>query len=110
MKKSKKNLIFKLIFSMAFMCYLVIYFSYLSGYYEYQNHSKTALTEEQIRKFEEDVASGKEVDINEYLIIEERHYNNKLSKVTSTISDGISSIVQTSVQNTFNFLSHLMEE
>ena len=57
MKKNKKNKIFKFIFGLFFMSFLVIYFSELTGYYEYQNYKKTSLTEEQIKKFEEDVKS-----------------------------------------------------
>lgn len=109
MKKNKKNKIFKFIFMVFFMSFLVIYFSELTGYYEYQNYKKTALTEEQIKKFEEDVKNGKEVDINKYLIKEEKKYNNKLSKFSNNFSSTISDIVQSGVDNTFKFLSKFLE-
>ena len=110
MKKNKKNKFWKYIFMMFFISFLVIYFSELTGYYQYQNYKKTALTEEQIKKFESDVASGKELDLNKYLIVDNRNYNNKLSKLTSKLSDGISYVVQSSVENAFKFLSKLVEE
>lgn len=110
MKKNKKNKIFKYIFMVFFMSFLVIYFSELTGYYEYQNYKKAALTEEQIKQFEQDVASGKEVDLNKYLVVETKSYNNKLSKIASKLSDGISDIVKDGVENTFKFLSKLVEE
>lgn len=110
MKKNKKNKIFKYIFMMFFISFLVVYFSELTGYYEYQNHKKTTLTEEQIKKFEEDVSNGKEVDINEYIVVETTNYNNKLSKVTSKLSDCISNIVESGVEQTFKFLSRLIDE
>ena len=110
MKKNKKNKIYRFIFMVFFMSFLVIYFSELTGYYEYQNHKKATLTEEKIKKFESDVASGKEVDINEYLVVDNMTYNNKLSKLTSKFSDSISSIVQSGVENTFKFLSRLVTE
>lgn len=109
MKKDKKKKIYKFIFMVFFLSFLVIYFSELTGYYEYQNHKKTTLTEEQIKKFESDVASGKEVDISEYLVVENKSYNNNLSKLTSKLSDGISALVQSGVENTFKFLSKLVE-
>lgn len=109
MKKDKKNKIYKFIFMVFFFSFLVIYFSELTGYYEYQNHQKATLTEEQINKFENDVASGKEVDINEYLVVNTKTYNNKLSKLTSKLSDSISALVQSGVENTFKFLSRLVE-
>ena len=110
MKKRKKNNWFKYIFMMFFFSFSVIYFSYITGYYEYQNHKKTSLTEEQIKKFEEDVANGKEIDLNTYLVIENMNYNNKLSKITSELSNGISNIVESGVEKTFKFLSNLIEE
>lgn len=109
MKKDKKNKIYKFIFMVFFISFIVVYFSELTGYYEYQNHKKSTLTEEKIRQFEKDVAEGKEVDINDYVVVEEKNYNNGLSKLTSKLSDGISSLVESGVENTFKFLSNLVE-
>ena len=110
MKKKKNNKLINIIFLMLFMSFLVIYFSEITGYYEYQNHKKTTLTEEQIRKFENDVENGKEIDLNQYLVVENKNYNNKLSKAASKLSDGISNVVKKGVESTFKFLSNLVEE
>lgn len=109
MKKDKKKKIYRFIFMVFFLSFLVIYFSELTGYYEYQNHQQATLTEEQIKQFESDVASGKEVDITEYLVVENKEYNNNLSKLTSKLSNGISKLVQKGVEGTFKFLSNLVE-
>lgn len=110
MKKDKKNKIYKFIFWLFFMSFLVIYFSELTGYYEYQNYQKTSLTEEQIKKFEEDVKNGNKVDINEYLVVNNKKYNNNLSKLASKLSDGISKIVNNGVEYTFKYISKLIDE
>jgi len=110
MKKDKKNKIYKFIFLIFFMSFLVIYFSELTGYYEYQNHQKTTLTEEQIRKFEEDVKNGNEVDINKYLVVDTKKYNNALSKLASKLSDNISKIVNNGVEYTFKYISKIIDE
>lgn len=110
MKKKKKNSIFKFIFFIFFMSFLVVYFSELTGYYEYQNYKKSALTEAQIEQFENDVASGKEIDMSKYLIVENKNYNNTLSNLASNLSDGISNIVKSGVDKTFKFLSKFVEE
>ena len=110
MKKNKKNKIFKYIFMIFFFSFLVVYFSEITGYYEYQNFKKKNLTEEQIKKFESDVASGKEVDINDYIVVNNVKYNNKLSKATSMLSDGISNIIESGVEQTFKFLSRFIDE
>lgn len=109
MKKNKKNNVFRFIFMVFFMSFLVIYFSELAGYYEYQNYKKTTLTEEQIRKFEKDVEEGKEVDLNKYLVIENKSYKNNLSKISNDLSNAISNIVQDGVENTFKFLSKFID-
>ena len=57
--------------SFIFLCILVIYTSiYLMinmGYYEYANYKKKELTEEQIKKFENDVKNGYNIDITSYI-------------------------------------------
>lgn len=110
MKKNKKNKIFKFVFYAFLLTFVVIYFSELTGYYEYQNYKKASLTEEQIKQFEEDVRNGKEVDVNDYLIVETTNYDNKLSKAASKLSDGISSLVKNGVENAFKLLSKLVDE
>ena len=110
MKKDSKNKILKFIFYVLFISFLVIYFSELTGYYEYQNHKKTTLTEEQIKKFEDDIKNGKEVDINDYLINDRIKYNNALSNLASKLSDGISKIVNNGVEYIFKYVSRLIEE
>lgn len=110
MKKDHKTKIVKFIFGVFFISFLVIYFSEVTGYYEYQNHMKTALTEEQIKKFEEDVKNGNKVDINEYLMVDTKKYNNTLSKLASKLSDGISNFVNSGVEYTFKYISKLIEE
>ena len=110
MKKNKKNNIFKFIFLIFLLSFVAIYFSELTGYYEYQNHKKSSLTEKEIKKFEEDVKNGKEVDIKQYLVANTTDYDNKLSKIASNFSDGISNIVKTGVEKTFKYLSKFVEE
>ena len=109
MKKNKKINLFKIVFMTFLFSFMVIYFGQLSGYYEYQNHKKMVLTEEQIKKFEQDIDDGKKIDIDNYVLMDVK-YDNKLSKVTSKLSDGISSVVKSGVEKTFKFLTNLMEE
>ena len=106
----KKNKIFKFIFYLFFISFLVIYFSELTGYYEYHNYQKKELTQQQIKKYEEDIKNGKEVDINEYLAVDTRKYNNNLSKFASKLSDNISNIVNSGVEYAFKYISKLIDE
>ena len=110
MKKNKKNKLFRFIFYIFFVSFLVVYFSELTGYYEYQNYKKKIMTEEQIAKFENDIKNGNKVDVNDYLIIQNATYNNNLSKATSKISDGISKVVKSAVEGIFKYISKLVDE
>ena len=109
MKKKKENKILKFVFGLFFLGFVIVYFSELTGYYEYQNYKKSALTTQQIQNFEKDIETGKEIDINKYLVAENKDYNNNLSKITSKLSDGISNIVKNGVERAFKFLSTLVE-
>ena len=110
MKKSREYRIFRFIFMVLLISFMVVYFSELAGYYEYHNNKKAELTEEQIQKFEQDIKDGKEVDIQEYLVIDNKNYGNTLSKFASSLSKEISKFVQDGVENTFKYLSKLVDE
>ena len=110
MKKNKKNKLINIIFGIFLFSFIIIYFSEVTGYYEYKKYQKTSLTSEQIKKYEEDIKNGVEVNLNEYLIKNERKYNNKLSVLASKLSNGISKIVKNGVEYSFKYISKLIEE
>ena len=110
MKKNKKNWLFRFMFFIFFISFIVVYFSELTGYYEYQNYKRKVFTQAQIDKFEEDVKKGNKVDINDYLILENTNYDNNLSNVASKVSDGISKVVRKSVESVFKYISKLVDE
>lgn len=110
MKKKNKNKLITIIFGIFLFSFIIIYFSEITGYYEYKNYQKTSLTNEQIKKYEEDIKNGVEVDLNEYLIKNNKKYNNKLSVLASKISNGISKIVKGGVEYSFKYISKLIEE
>ena len=45
------------------------------GYYKTREQKAKALTEEQIKIFEEDIKNGKEIDIKEYINTEKEDYS-----------------------------------
>ena len=106
--KKKKNRVFKIVFWMFFLSFMMIYFSEITGYYEYKNYQKSAMTNEQIKKFEEDVKNGKKVNPNDYMVANGGHYNNKLSDTANTLSNGLSKLVKGGVENTFKLISNLV--
>ena len=109
-KKNNKNKFLKLIFFVLLFSFVTIYFSELTGYYEYKNYKNTSLTHEQIQKFETDVKNGKEVDIKQYIKKDETKYDSKLSRATAHVSETISNTVKYGIEKTFKYLSKMIDE
>ena len=110
MKKQKvADKVFKYFFLISFIAFLTIYFSQATGYYEYEQYKKKELTEEQIRRFEQDINEGKEIDIDSYLE-PVKNYQNKISSTSLTISDAIGVYMQKGIEFVFGGIGKLIEE
>lgn len=105
----KKN---KLIKILVYFIILLFVFSYLiekSGYYEYNLQNKKNLTEEEIKRFEEDVKEGKNVDINEYLKDNKVDYSNNLTRKVSNFSINVNKYLKVAISKTFNIFEKLVK-
>ena len=105
----KINKFFKILFYICFLSFLTFYVAGESGYYEYNERKKMTFTKEQIEKFENDVANGKNVDINEYIKKTNTH-QNKLSKTTLNISQGISKYTKECITYIFTKIGKVVED
>ena len=77
---------------------------------EYKNYDKMTLTNEQIKKFEEDVRNGKNIDIEEYLVKEQTIKNNKLASFGKKTSITISSTLSKVISKSFAYLGKFVKE
>lgn len=105
-----KYKIFKWSFMFLLVIFLTLYFSQLTGYYEYQNYQKMVMTEEQIMQFEQDIKDGKEVDIKDYVVNINRDYDNSLSNLGMNISNIISNTVKNGIIKLFSGISGIVNE
>lgn len=105
-----KYKIFKWSFVFLLVIFLTLYFSQLTGYYEYQNYQKMVMTEEQIMQFEQDIKDGKEVDIKDYVVNINRDYDNSLSNLGMNISNIISNTVKNGIIKLFSGISGMVNE
>lgn len=108
-KRKIANKVFWKIFLAFFIAYFALYVSEATGYYEFEQHKKTTLTQEKIKEFEKDVADGKKIDIDKYMGEKEINYQNKISKTGLYISENIGKYVQDGLESTFEFLNRMME-
>lgn len=77
-EQSSRNY-FLIIMIFLFIVFLILYISGEAGYYEYKVHTKTTLTEEAVKKFEKDIAEGKNVKLESYITNERIDYSNAIS-------------------------------
>lgn len=106
----KSSGIFRIIILIFFILFVGLYLVGNSGYYDYDVTFKTRLTEEQIREFEEDVKNGEVIDVNSYNELNEKNYDNKVSKTALSISKKISITFDKALNYLFNKLNDVMME
>lgn len=97
----------KLIIIVIVVSFFSLYFTTLGGYYEYNLSQKNTLTEEAIKRFEEDVKQGKQIIASNY-IEEEKNYNNKATKIATEISKFISKAFNATMKFIFNQLENVV--
>ena len=100
--------IFKKVFLVLLISFTAIYLSEAAGYSEYKQHNKKIMTEEKIKQFENDVKNGKNLNLNDYLVEDNKNYESKVSKIGNTISKEIEKYVVGGLNNTFKFLNNIM--
>lgn len=98
----KKESIFKFILLCFIICFLVILFAGKTGYYEKKLRNNSILTEEQIKKFEEDIKEGKNVDISNYVINKNKDYTTKLTSDVYSVSLKLEKTIDKIVKFIFN--------
>ncbi len=104
----KPKKIFNTIVFCLFVIFLSIYGASKSGYYEYENEKKANFTEEKIKEFEKDIASGKNVNIKDYLVDDSKNYDNKITDIGSLFSDAINGGLTNGLEKSFKIVEKLI--
>lgn len=105
--KPKKTNIFMLLLKISVVLFLLLYFMLENGYYENKMSRKVSLTEEKIRKFEEDVKNDKIIDITEYNLEEEKDYSNNVSRIGQKLTDSVGKIIVKGANGVVDILKSL---
>lgn len=109
MNKDKILKIFKYsIYMIIIISFLAIYLSSKAGYFDNIKSRRVELTKEEIAKFEEDIALGKEINMNDYYKEIENPYKNKFTKLGSYVSNKIQSVVTTILDKSFKALNDFL--
>lgn len=107
MKKKKKNT-FLYITIILFGIYMGLYYMAKNGYYEYQEYNKMTLTEEAMKKFEQDVNDGKEIVISDYITATKTDYSNKISDLGLKTGEYLEKFMTEGIGSFFKVLSRLV--
>lgn len=105
----KKGNIARIVILILFIMFIGLYIVGNSNYYDYEASSKTRLTEEQIKIFEQDVKEGSAVDIENYLKLNEKNYANPISDATLNISTTISKSFDKALNYVFKKINNVMD-
>ncbi len=106
MKKKEKNPFFKLL-SLLFLIFISLYIALESGYYEAKLSKKTAMTEESIEKFEEDIKEGKPIDVNTYVYEEKNDYSNHTTDAAIFIGGKVEAFMSSGITELFDIVKSL---
>ncbi len=107
MKKKNKNYFFKTL-SLLFLLFISLYIAIESGYYEAKLSKKTTMTEESIKKFEEDIKNGNPIDLESYIYNEAEDYSNNTTNMAIFIGENIEKFMTNGINEIFDFLKSLV--
>lgn len=105
-----KKKIFKVIFVCFFIAFVISYVIEKTGYYEYNLQNKTVMTNEAITRFEKDLAEGKDVRKEDYVVSTEKDYTNTLTRNTNKISVRVNELLKKGIESVFSIIGSFVQE
>lgn len=98
----------KLFLILIVLCFLALFTTQVSGYYEYNNSRETTLTNEAIKKFEEDIKEGKDITINNY--IKTNNYTNRTSKTALKLSNHLQALMDKGLRKLLSSIANNLDK
>lgn len=102
--------IFKLVFVLLFMFFIIAYVIEETGYYEYKLQNKTILTNEAMTQFEKDLKEGKDVTMEDYVVSTEKDYTSALTRGTNKVSIKVNKVLKKGIEGIFKVLGNFVED
>ena len=107
MKKKSVSVLKFTLLTLLFL-FITLYISDINGYFAYSNYQRKVLTEESIKKFEEDVKNGNNIDVNDY-VLNTKDYSNNISKVSLELSNKIGGFIRNGIVYFFDKITSNIE-
>ena len=106
----KKVKIAKYIFFSLFIAFIISYVIEKSGYYEYNLQNKVIMTNEAMAQFEKDLADGKDVSKEDYVISTTKDYTSALTRTTNKVSIKVNQFLKSGIEGVFKIVGTFVEE
>jgi len=103
------NRFFKYTMLVLFLIFLGLYFGADIGIIDYPAKHRTKMTEENIKRFEEDVNNNVNIDLNNYVDYKEKKYDNTISKTMLKTSNFLGESVSETLGFLFTAISKSLE-
>ena len=101
---------FKSIFYIFFLAFIVSYIIERSGYYEYNLQNRMVLTSEKMKQFEKDVEEGKDVTLENYTIPTSKDYTSSLTRNTNKVSKSVNNVLKKGIEKIFRIIGNFVED
>jgi len=98
------------IFISLFLAFIISYVIEKSGYYEYNLQNKVIMTNEAMAQFEKDLADGKDVSKEDYIVSTTKDYTSTLTRTTNKVSIKINQFLKSGIESVFKIVSTFVEE
>ncbi|MGM9882177.1 MAG: hypothetical protein ACI31S_04975 [Bacilli bacterium] len=105
-----KKKIFKAVFILLFIAFVIGYVIEETGYYEYNLQNKMIMTSEAMTRFENDLKEGKDVREEDYVVSTEKDYTSALTKSTNKISTKVNSVLKKGIEGVFKIIGSFVED
>jgi len=105
-----KKKIAKGVFILLFLAFLVSYVIEKTGYYEYNLQNKVVMTNEAMAQFERDLAEGKDVTKEDYVVSTEKDYTSSLTRTTNKVSVKVNEFLKKGIEGVFKIVGTFVEE
>ncbi len=106
-KKNKPNWFFRTL-NLLFFIFISLYIALESGYYDSKIAKKTAMTEESIKQFEQDIKDNKPIDLKDYTFDTKKDYSNNTTDAAIYISSKVEKFMSSGINDIFNILKSLV--
>lgn len=105
-KKAKGTIILRLLL-LLFIIYLSLTIAMNTGYYEAKLSERATITATSMKRFENDIKAGKDVDIKDYLEQETKDYSNLATRAGVALSKAAEDFMSEGITKAIDILKKL---